>query len=312
MYKGYVYRHWHVNEDDVEKSYVGQTITTLTKRWDKGKGYTKTRKKDGNLAEFANAINKYGWDNFNHDILLIIECETLEELVFWLDAWEKYYIEKYDSFYNGYNGTTGGRNGYIVSEETKQKHSEAQTERHANMSEDEKKQHNEAIKQTWANKSDEAKRQFSEKMSEATKQARANMSEDEKKQHNEAIKQGWANRSEEEKKQLSEKRSEIQTERMANMSEEEKKQRSEKISEAQKGDKNPRATKVICLETQQVFTTIKEAQEWFGISSSGNITLCCRGKRKSCGKHPVTGERLHWMYYKDYLKLQNKENTNNN
>ena len=104
---------------------------------------------------------------------------------------------------------------------------------------------------------------------------------------------------------------EIQTERLANMSEEEKRQWGEKISKANKGDKNPSATKIICLETQQVFTTIKEAKQWLG---KGDISKCCRGITKIAGKHPITGERLHWMYYSDYLEQQNKENsdTSNN
>ncbi len=51
---------------------------------------------------FYNAIKKYGWDNFEHIIL--------EEHLTRKEAKEKeiYYIEKYDSFYNGYNGTFGG------------------------------------------------------------------------------------------------------------------------------------------------------------------------------------------------------------
>ena len=154
------------------------------------------------------------------------------------------------------------------------------------------------------------------KCSEATKQKMretkteiwANKSEEEKRQWGEVTKQRMANMSEEKKKQHSEKISEVVTERHANMTEEKKRQWGEKLSEAKKGDKNPKAKKVICLETQQVFTTIKEAREWFGCSN--HIGECCKDKTKSksCGKHPITGERLHWMYYSDYLE----ENTNNN
>ena len=104
MYKGYIYRHWHL-----EKSYIGQTyMETPEQRWQNGRGYSS--------AKFARAIKKYGWDNFGHETLLVIECETKEELVFWLNQWETYYIEKFDSFNNGYNATTGGDN-YICNEE---------------------------------------------------------------------------------------------------------------------------------------------------------------------------------------------------
>ena len=106
MYKGYIYRHWLEN-----KSYIGQTyMETPQQRWGKdGKGYY-------NQTKFGRAIKKYGWHNFGHEVLLTFECETKEELVFWLNQWEIYYIEKYDSFNNGYNSTTGGDN-YICSDE---------------------------------------------------------------------------------------------------------------------------------------------------------------------------------------------------
>lgn len=66
-----------------------------------------------------------------------------------------------------------------------------------------------------------------------------------------------------------------------------------------KGDKNPNAKAVICLETLDVFTTVKEAIKWCG---SGAIGLQIKGERKSAGKHPITGQKLHWMYYDEYLK----------
>lgn len=84
-------------------------------------------------------------------------------------------------------------------------------------------------------------------------------------------------------------------------SEETKQKRSISMS----GNKNPKARAIICLETLQVFTTIKEAKEWVG---SGNIKANLSGKTKYGGKHPETGELLHWMYYEDYLKLQKEEN----
>ena len=35
-------------------------------------------------------------------------------------------------------------------------------------------------------------------------------------------------------------------------------------------------------------------------SSDGDIGRCCKGKRKTAGKHPETGEKLTWMFYEDY------------
>ena len=61
------------------------------------------------------------------------------------------------------------------------------------------------------------------------------------------------------------------------------------------GNKNPRATKVKCITTNEIFNTIKEASEKYNINHS-NIGQCCENKRKSAGKHPITGEKLVWEY----------------
>ena len=65
-----------------------------------------------------------------------------------------------------------------------------------------------------------------------------------------------------------------------------------------KNEKNPRARKVICVNTREIFNYIKEVENKYNISSS-SITQCCKNKRKSAGKHPVTGEKLVWRYLND-------------
>ena len=73
-----------------------------------------------------------------------------------------------------------------------------------------------------------------------------------------------------------------------------------------KGDKNPQARKVVCINTGQVFSCMEEAKQWcVGLTKSQPISWVCSGKRKSAGKHPITGEKLHWMYYEDWLALAN-------
>lgn len=57
--------------------------------------------------------------------------------------------------------------------------------------------------------------------------------------------------------------------------------------------------KIICLNTGEVFNSITDAQKRYNVS---NISANCLGTIKSAGKHPITGERLIWMYYEDYLK----------
>lgn len=67
------------------------------------------------------------------------------------------------------------------------------------------------------------------------------------------------------------------------------------------GSKNPRAHKVICIETQQVFNTIKEAEQWCG---KKGVKECCRGRAKTCGG-------FHWQYLED-CKRQQRMNTDIN
>lgn len=63
-----------------------------------------------------NAIKKYGWDNFEHEILKT--GLTKEEA----KKYESYYIKQYNTLAPfGYNLTGGGEYPDIISEETKQK-----------------------------------------------------------------------------------------------------------------------------------------------------------------------------------------------
>lgn len=56
--------------------------------------------------------------------------------------------------------------------------------------------------------------------------------------------------------------------------------------------------KVICVTTGDVYDSIIEIERKYGINHAG-ISACCIGKRKSAGKHPVTGEKLVWKYYEN-------------
>lgn len=68
-----------------------------------------------------------------------------------------------------------------------------------------------------------------------------------------------------------------------------------KMSEAKliagtfQGENNPKAQKVICIETNQIFNTIKEASETMHINRDG-ISKTCRGIQKKAGGY-------HWKYY---------------
>ena len=87
-----------------------------------------------------------------------------------------------------------------------------------------------------------------------------------------------------------------------------------KLSESKKGKpkseehKRKMSKKVICLETLQIFDNAKKAGEWCGVGGTA-INNHLKGGTKSSGKHPITKQPLHWMYYEDYLKQQNSDNS---
>ena len=58
--------------------------------------------------KFYIALRKYGFENFSFEVLERYDVKTKEELYDVLNEREMYYIEKYDSFNNGYNLTKGG------------------------------------------------------------------------------------------------------------------------------------------------------------------------------------------------------------
>ena len=61
------------------------------------------------------------------------------------------------------------------------------------------------------------------------------------------------------------------------------------------GGENPYSRKVICITTGEIFDSIQEASDKYGIWHQ-NISGCCRGKLKSSGKLK-DGTKLVWVYY---------------
>lgn len=78
------------------KKYIGISCDA-EKRWRNGKGYEKQGK-------IANAINRYGWENIQHNI--IVDGVTKEQA----ETLERYLIAELDTIKNGYNTTVGGEN----------------------------------------------------------------------------------------------------------------------------------------------------------------------------------------------------------
>ena len=96
------------------KKYVGQTTQdNPAARWKYGRGYKGSGK-------FWRAIQKYGWDNFSHEI---ISCSSLDEMNQKERALIAYYNTTDDRF--GYNIELGGSGKGKHSEETRKKLSES-------------------------------------------------------------------------------------------------------------------------------------------------------------------------------------------
>lgn len=90
----------HINKIN-GKIYVGQTKKAVSSRWGRGSGYI-------NTPIFYKAIEKYGWDNFDHEI--IAGNLTKEEA----ENFEMLLIEKLETQNRerGYNIQIGGTNGH--------------------------------------------------------------------------------------------------------------------------------------------------------------------------------------------------------
>lgn len=58
----------------------------------------------------------------------------------------------------------------------------------------------------------------------------------------------------------------------------------------------PHGRLVRCINTQEIFPSTTSAAKAYKIKSHTNISECCMRKRHSAGKHPETGEKLHWEY----------------
>lgn len=257
MKVGYVYRHWIINDKGIEKSYIGITIQKPSRRWREGKSYLRSDTK------FSRAIKKYGWNNFTHEILEEVKCATREEVVEKLKSLEIKYVAEFDSYKNGYNMTEGGDHVGNNKGET-----------HA-----------------WYGKkhSEESKQKMSISRIEYYKSGGKHPKGMKGKTHSEEYKERLRQEMTGEGNPFYGK----------THTEESRQKTSQTLKEKGccKGANNPSAKAVLCLETGEVFLTMKEACEWCGLKCATTIIKSCKDTNKTAGKHPITGEKLHWQYY---------------
>lgn len=84
------------------KIYIGKTIRNIRDRFQRHIQDAMSNRLDTHLAR---AIRKYGSDSFEISLVEKVQDENI------LDERERYWIEQFDSFNNGYNETRGGDGG---------------------------------------------------------------------------------------------------------------------------------------------------------------------------------------------------------
>lgn len=99
------------------KVYIGQTIKSIEERW------KQHCSKNSLCKALQSALIKYGMDNFS--IECVEECYSIDQL----NIREIFWINFYNSFYEGYNLTSGGNN-FLRSDITKQKMRKPKTKLH--------------------------------------------------------------------------------------------------------------------------------------------------------------------------------------
>ena len=247
-----VYKHTTPNG----KVYIGITCRKPEYRWNGGEGYKKNN-------HFYNAIKKYGWYNIKHEI--VADGLSKEDAC----CMEIELIAKYRSNDPalGYNKSTGGEIsaiGFKHTEESRKRMSALKSGKnnpfYGKHLTDEHKEH---LRQAM---SGEKNHFYGKHISEESKQKRLAK-----------VKGMFAG----EKNPMYGKHHSDETVK--------------KIKDALKGKfegaNNPSAKAVICVETGEVFATMKEAEAKTGILWQG-ISHVVRGVRHTAGGY-------HWKYYEE-------------
>lgn len=221
------------------KMYIGQTCQNPNRRWRNGNGYKHN-------PYFYNAIQKYGWDSFEH--IILADNLTKEEANFY----EQFYIVTYNTTDNcfGYNIDYGGKNNQH-SKQTKEKIRQYNLGKHLS----------EETKQKISQKNKGTKHFLGKHHSEDTKHILSEI--------NKGKNHPFYNKhhSEDTKKKMSE------AHRGKPLTEEHK----HKLSEVNKG----KGTKKVGQYTQdgklvKIYNSLKQTEE-DGFNYT-NISKCCRGK----------------------------------
>ena len=243
------------------KKYIGQSID-IDSRW---AGHRRElNKQEHNNSYLQRAWNKYGADNFKFYVVKICAIEEL-------DDFECHYI----AFYNttdrtyGYNLESGGNKNKHISDETRAKIGEFNKgKKHSDETREKLRQarigeNNPMFGQVAWNKglswNDDVKQKMSDSWDydkHVTDEMRKNVSN--------SMKTLWTD------------------------------DRKEYYSQKMSGENSPFRIVVYCPELDETFLSMTDAHDKYGVLVS-SISNCISGKLKSAGKHPITGEKLHWV-----------------
>lgn len=266
------------------KKYFGITSKKPHRRWESGNGY-KTQ------PHFWNSIQKYGWSNFEHEIIMDGLSSDGACML------EEFLIRTYDTTdpSKGYNVCFGGQlgtHGVKKSEETLKKISESTKQRWQNeeyrkkvldarksyvTTDEHRKNISKALKGHKVNIETRAKLSHSMKTSEKYRQNRKtwNKGKHYTEEQKDKYKHAWEYTSEETKKQISNSVKQL----WAN---------EEYRQHMRKAHLNKGCKKVICLETNQLFNSLKEAEQLTNIKYD-SISACLHGRIKTAGGY-------HWKF----------------
>lgn len=256
-----------------QKKYIGQHK--------KSKNQYKDKYYLGSGTLLKKAIEKYGSKNFKREILE--ECETQEEA----NSLEKYYIKQYNAVEdpNFYNLSPGGQDGGGFLYYQQQLRNDPEKYR----------KHEEKRLQGMA----EYRKNNPEKMSELGKK---NIKKCHQwlKEHPEVtatfgngeVLQKWMKEHPEEyKKNIEKGFKALEKWKLEHPGEVKK-----NLSLGPQANKEKSGKKIRCINNGKIFNSIKEAEQYYDTYKDA-IGRCLRGKLKTAGTDPETGERLKWEYY---------------
>lgn len=119
-WSGVIYRRWLDKPDceDNGKSYIGETKDEKTRI----QSWNKSKSSEYGGAKIKSARDKYGLSCWGYEVLENVYAESEEELKKLLNEREAFYIRKFNSYDNGFNGNHGGTgNTGVVFDEARRK-----------------------------------------------------------------------------------------------------------------------------------------------------------------------------------------------